>query len=119
MEALRWILLLAGLVFLAALAAWEQHRPRQARRDGAGRSERSEPEIGAMDPTGQTGPMAPMAGDAAGIGRGNLCRSQPRQRPHAGRAATAHRSAAAGAARAERGCGRRRNADREFSDQHR
>jgi FtsZ-interacting cell division protein ZipA len=32
MAALRWILLLAGLVFLAALAAWELRRPRQARR---------------------------------------------------------------------------------------
>ena len=71
MEALRWILLLAGLVFLAALAAWELRRPRQARRDGAGRSERSEPEIGAIGHMGQTGPMAPMAGEppasAAGI----------------------------------------------------
>ena len=36
MGALRWILLLAGLVFLAALAAWELRRPRQARRDGPG-----------------------------------------------------------------------------------
>src|ERR1700688_4094539 len=48
MGALRWILLLAGLVFLAALAAWESRRPRQARRDAPGRSERSEPEMGTM-----------------------------------------------------------------------
>jgi len=48
MGALRWILLLAGLVFLAALAAWESRRPRQARRDAPGRSERSEPEFGTM-----------------------------------------------------------------------
>ncbi|MFI4869663.1 MAG: cell division protein ZipA C-terminal FtsZ-binding domain-containing protein [Steroidobacterales bacterium] len=51
MVALRWILLLAGLVFLAGLAVWEQRRPRQARRDGALRSERNEPAIGAMEPT--------------------------------------------------------------------
>jgi cell division protein ZipA len=45
MGELRWILLLAGLVFLAALAAWEHLRPRQGRRDEdapAGRSERSD-----------------------------------------------------------------------------
>jgi cell division protein ZipA len=55
MGALRWILLLAGLVFLAALAVWESRRPRQARRDSPGASERSEPEMGAMGQTGQVG----------------------------------------------------------------
>jgi hypothetical protein len=34
MAALRWILLAAGLLFLAGLAWWEQRRPRQARGDG-------------------------------------------------------------------------------------
>jgi cell division protein ZipA len=63
MGALRWILLLAGLVFLAVLAAWESRRPRQARRDSPGASERSEPEmgmIGAMGHAGAggSGPMA-------------------------------------------------------------
>jgi cell division protein ZipA len=51
MGELRWILLLAGLVFLAALVAWEHLRPRQGRRDEnapTGRSERSEPPMGAM-----------------------------------------------------------------------
>jgi FtsZ-interacting cell division protein ZipA len=55
MAELRWILLLAGLLFLAALAAWELRRPRQARRDSLGpsehssrRSERSEPQMGEM-----------------------------------------------------------------------
>ncbi len=51
MGELRWILLLAGLVFLAALAAWEHLRPRQGRRDEdapAGRSERNEPPMGTM-----------------------------------------------------------------------
>ena len=52
MGELRWILLLAGLVFLAALAAWEHLRPRQGRRDesapASARSERSEPPMGSM-----------------------------------------------------------------------
>jgi len=52
MGALRWILLLAGLVFLAGLAAWESRRPRQGRRDAPGRSERSEPEFGSMTADG-------------------------------------------------------------------
>lgn len=55
MGELRWILLLAGLVFLAALAAWEQFKPRQGRRDEsapAARPERSEPSMGAMGATG-------------------------------------------------------------------
>ena len=41
MAELRWILLLAGLVFLAALAAWEHLRPRQGRRDESARVVRS------------------------------------------------------------------------------
>jgi ZipA, C-terminal FtsZ-binding domain len=55
MGALRWILLLAGLVFLAGLAAWESRRPRQGRRDALGRSERSEPEFGTMTGAGASG----------------------------------------------------------------
>jgi len=67
MGALRWILLLAGLVFLAALAAWESRRPRQARNDAPGRSERSEPEIGTMGQPGQPGqPGPPLEAGAAG-----------------------------------------------------
>ena len=58
MGALRWILLLAGLVFLAALAAWESRRPRQGRNDAPAKSERSEPEVGAMG--------EPLAAGAAG-----------------------------------------------------
>ncbi|HEY1724312.1 MAG TPA: cell division protein ZipA C-terminal FtsZ-binding domain-containing protein [Steroidobacteraceae bacterium] len=49
MESLRWILLLAGLVFLAGLAAWESRRPRQASGDADNRPERpgrSPPELG-------------------------------------------------------------------------
>src|ERR1700733_7904374 len=60
MGELRFILLLAGLVFLVALAAWELRKPRQAQgdaamrdgamRDGAMRSgsRRREPQIGSM-----------------------------------------------------------------------
>ncbi|HWW22038.1 MAG TPA: cell division protein ZipA C-terminal FtsZ-binding domain-containing protein, partial [Steroidobacteraceae bacterium] len=48
MAELRWILLLAGVVFLAGLTAWELRRPRQARRDTLGPPERSEPPLGAM-----------------------------------------------------------------------
>jgi FtsZ-interacting cell division protein ZipA len=61
MGALRWILLLAGLVFLAALAAWESRRPRQARRDAPGRSERSEPEMGTMGAASGTAAAASAA----------------------------------------------------------
>jgi FtsZ-interacting cell division protein ZipA len=49
MASLRWILLLAGLVFLAALAAWESRRPRQASDDSDHRPERpgrNPPELG-------------------------------------------------------------------------
>jgi FtsZ-interacting cell division protein ZipA len=61
MGALRWILLLLGLVFLAALAAWERLRPRAAQRQGAGRSsERGEPQIGTLGPSE---PMATVAGE--------------------------------------------------------
>lgn len=48
MAELRWILLLAGLLFLAGLTAWEMRRPRQARRDTLGPPERNEPQIGAL-----------------------------------------------------------------------
>jgi cell division protein ZipA len=44
MQALRWILLLAGLVFLAVLAAWELRRPRPGRRDE--HQPRNEPPLG-------------------------------------------------------------------------
>ena len=54
MGELRFILLLAGLVFLVALAAWELRKPRQAQGDAAMRdaalrgARRSEPQIGSM-----------------------------------------------------------------------
>lgn len=48
MAELRWILLGAGLLFLAAIAAWEMRRPRQARRESDAHGERSEPAIGNM-----------------------------------------------------------------------
>jgi cell division protein ZipA len=48
MAELRWILLLAGLVFLAGLTAWEMRRPRQARRDALNPAERNDPPMGQM-----------------------------------------------------------------------
>jgi len=49
MAALRWILLVAGLVFLGVLAVWEKRRPRQAPGDGAsGAVQRNEPELGSF-----------------------------------------------------------------------
>jgi cell division protein ZipA len=54
MAELRWILLLAGLLFLAGLTAWEMRRPRQGRRDTLDASGRSEPELGAMTGMGET-----------------------------------------------------------------
>jgi len=52
MAALRWILLLAGLLFLGALAAWEMRRPRQSARElerrPERRAERNEPGLGTL-----------------------------------------------------------------------
>ncbi|MGH8230694.1 MAG: cell division protein ZipA C-terminal FtsZ-binding domain-containing protein [Steroidobacteraceae bacterium] len=53
MASLRWILLLAGLVFLAGLAAWESRRPRQASDDSDNRPERpgrTTPDLGDSHP---------------------------------------------------------------------
>jgi FtsZ-interacting cell division protein ZipA len=54
MAELRFILLIAGLVFLVALAAWELRKPRQAQSSAAlRRPTRSEPELGSYsEPTG-------------------------------------------------------------------
>lgn len=50
MGALRWILLLAGLLFLGILAAWESRRPRQGSPDGGTpeRADRNEPTLGSL-----------------------------------------------------------------------
>ena len=80
MESLRWILLLAGLLFLAALIAWERFRPRQGRRDGeADRSERSEPEVGAMAVIGAAPAEPPAAGGRmyTGASLGGRSRTTP------------------------------------------
>jgi FtsZ-interacting cell division protein ZipA len=45
MQPLRWILLLAGVLFLAALAWWESRRPRQASGDSRLRGEHREPTL--------------------------------------------------------------------------
>jgi cell division protein ZipA len=59
MAALRWILLLAGVLFMAGLAAWELRRPRAQVRSGFARADRSEPQIGTIEP------MAPSAEEPA------------------------------------------------------
>jgi cell division protein ZipA len=41
MSELRWTLLILGVVFIAALAWWERHRPRQASRSSAAQRERT------------------------------------------------------------------------------
>ncbi len=69
MAALRWILLLAGLLFLAALAAWEMRRPRQGSGDAAQRSERNEPALGSL------GGEAPPARAAASGGEDGRSRT--------------------------------------------
>jgi cell division protein ZipA len=54
MADLRWILLLAGMLFMAGLAAWELRRPRQGRRDALGPPGRSEPQLGHLTDFGPT-----------------------------------------------------------------
>jgi hypothetical protein len=85
MGALRWILLLLGLVFLAALAAWERLRPRAAQREGAGQSsERSEPQIGTLGPgesmaaaAGEPGAAAAHMYTGASLGSGRTRNAPP------------------------------------------
>jgi FtsZ-interacting cell division protein ZipA len=59
MAELRWILLVAGLVFLAALAVWEKRKPRQAHRDADVRAPaRNEPDLGTIiEPAASSRPM--------------------------------------------------------------
>jgi len=77
MGELRWILLLAGLVFLAALAAWEMRRSRQGRRERSGSSlpepppsslpgARGEPELGHLPEEFVSGARAAGAGPSLG-----------------------------------------------------
>jgi cell division protein ZipA len=87
MGPLRWILLLAGVLFMAALAVWERLRPHQAQGEGTGRSERGEPPIGAMGPAEPMAPPAPLAAEpgatsarmyaGASLGGGGRTRSAP------------------------------------------
>jgi len=52
MSELRWTLLILGVVFIAALAWWERHRPRQASRDSAAQR------TGGREPPAETAPRA-------------------------------------------------------------
>ena len=78
MAELRFILLIAGLVFLVVLAAWELRRPRQAAPGDAAlrRSARSEPELGSFNehpgetttaPARTRAPLAPPRLDIAAL----------------------------------------------------
>lgn len=64
MQALRWILLLAGLVFLAVLAAWELRRPRPGRRDE--HQPRNEPQLGGMEGGAGERPAGPARAPSPG-----------------------------------------------------
>ncbi|HXR20819.1 MAG TPA: cell division protein ZipA C-terminal FtsZ-binding domain-containing protein [Steroidobacteraceae bacterium] len=73
MGELRFILLIAGLVFLVALTAWELRRPRQAHRDSQMRGPtRNEPELGSFAQAAADAPALPAAraGAAASQGEG-------------------------------------------------
>ena len=73
MAALRWILLVAGLVFLVALAAWEMRKPRQAHRDSSVRGpKRNEPELGSFVEQSAESHAAPAArsGSHSSVGEG-------------------------------------------------
>jgi FtsZ-interacting cell division protein ZipA len=68
MAALRWILLLAGLVFLGALTIWELRRQRQSPGDeSAPEHKRSEPALGPVEAHSAAAPMR-----GAGDGRRRL-----------------------------------------------
>ncbi len=56
MGSLRWILLLAGLVFIAAVAAWELRRPRQGRGEEPPGSERADPPLGSVEEDSRMAP---------------------------------------------------------------
>jgi FtsZ-interacting cell division protein ZipA len=64
MQALRWILLLAGVVFLTVLAAWELRRPRPGRRDE--HQPRNEPPLGGMEGGAAERPAGPSRALSAG-----------------------------------------------------
>jgi FtsZ-interacting cell division protein ZipA len=77
MAALRWILLLAGLVFLGALTIWELRRPRQARGTASPPQpqpqppfQRSEPGLGAIDEDPGPRPAAASSWGSLGSGHG-------------------------------------------------
>jgi len=78
MGELRFILLLAGLVFLVALAAWELRKPRQAQGDAALRgAKRNEPQIGSMGDGSMDHAAANSAHAASFTGAASAARSAP------------------------------------------
>lgn len=69
MAALRWILLAAGLLFLAGLAWWEQRRPRQARGEEHAPAEAGAGGVPAEAPEPAHAPAAPAASAAPAAAR--------------------------------------------------
>lgn len=59
MASLRWILLLAGLLFIAGLALWERRRPRQAR--GAEPPEAARSALSAEEPPAESAAALPVS----------------------------------------------------------
>lgn len=79
MAELRFILLLAGLVFLVALAAWELRKPRQAHGDSAlRRPTRNEPEYGSYNEATIDAPVARSETSASLDGRRSVTANPPR-----------------------------------------
>jgi FtsZ-interacting cell division protein ZipA len=63
MASLRWILLLAGLLFIVGLALWERRRPRQAR--GAEQSEGGRSALPAEEPAAESSAALPVIAPGA------------------------------------------------------
>lgn len=79
MAELRFILLIAGLVFLVVLAAWELRKPRQAQGDSAlRRPTRSEPELGSFNEPAGDAPAARSEAHAPLDGRRSVTSNPPR-----------------------------------------
>lgn len=79
MAELRFILLIAGLVFLVVLAAWELRKPRQAQGDSAlRRPPRSEPELGSFNEPASDAPPARSESFAGFDGRRSVTSNPPR-----------------------------------------
>ncbi|MFO1402088.1 MAG: hypothetical protein U1F30_12910 [Steroidobacteraceae bacterium] len=78
MASLRWILLLAGLLFIAGLALWERRRPRQAR--GAGLPDADGGAVGEDSAAAEAPAVARVAAGAAARARSRAASPIPMRR---------------------------------------